>query len=84
MKYCLDCENCFNEASVLVEIHTEVPEPNKESYYVCPYCRSPNYVEAIHCCLCGEVIRDRYIELDTGQEICSGCYTERCIGDDVY
>jgi DNA-directed RNA polymerase subunit RPC12/RpoP len=45
MYRCNDCKWEFDEPHREVEIHWEVPPPNKEYFYLCPICKSDDYEE---------------------------------------
>lgn len=71
---CTECGKVFNSntAGVMVEIHTEVPPPNKEEYLVCPECNSASYEEVRG----SAVPSEDYYETQAGRAI--SCFKCKC------
>lgn len=78
--YCLDCEGVFDTPLQYTEYHNGVDVPG-ELFYVCPFCRSSDFVPAKKCDVCSDYIKDDYIITEDGQIICGNCYTSYNISD---
>lgn len=83
MYQCEECEQVFEESKPMIEKHTEIPPPNEETFYVCPYCGSSNYNEVVQCCVCDEYIekelKSQYVEFkDTWDIVCDNCLHDYC------
>ena len=70
MYYCENCEATFSEPGGERDYHPYGMGYVVESYAVCPYCKSTDFVEAKPCEHCGEY----YGELNEG--LCDECYEE--------
>lgn len=77
MYQCEECGQVFDEAKPMIEKHTEIPPPNEEVFYVCPYCHSSNYHESVQCSQCEDYIdkslRTQYVEAKNGDVVCNNC-----------
>ena len=80
MYICLDCGRIFEESSHFTDKHGLDSGPYEE-YDGCPQCGGA-YVEAHRCDCCGEYIVDTYIKLESGERICSECYTTHELGEE--
>lgn len=74
--FCRDCESCFDKPELLVERHG-LDTPPYETFYVCPNCKSADYIPINRCDCCGQIITDTYIHIITGEDYCSDCYMHK-------
>ena len=77
---CLDCECQFNEPNKIVEMHGFTHGPGEE-FLVCPGCGSNEFVRAVHCDHCGEVVLGDYIQTRSGEIFGECCYTIHNVTD---
>ena len=75
MYVCLNCSAVFDTPIPIHEYHDELDEKAIEEYYVCPYCKSDDYEEAVQCNLCGQYVNCNYVELKDGTFACEDCFT---------
>lgn len=71
--YCLDCNSTFNDPVI-----RDMDEFGG-AVMCCPHCRSPQYVFAKQCELCGNYIDDDYIVLKDGTVVCENCYDMKSV-----
>lgn len=78
---CVDCSHIFDHPKRFVERHGLDGSPY-EIAYGCPICGG-NYVPAIYCDGCGEVITGDYALISqNGNRYCDQCYMIRSVFDD--
>lgn len=66
MEYiCDECERIFNEPRELKNMGGDIGE----SLYVCPYCGSQDYSEAVECAICGDILPEH----ETTECVCEKC-----------
>ena len=71
---CLNCERDFDEPETYTEMHGFTYGPG-EKIYLCPFCGSEDFIDAIYCDICDDPILDDYIKTTLGDIICSDCYS---------
>ena len=68
---CRNCGSFFSEPKRYREKHGFDDEPSEE-FDGCPYCAG-DYVDALICSICGDIISGKYIELED-HNVCGMCY----------
>ena len=72
---CLNCEQTFDDPMVHIEMHGFTYGPG-EKLYLCPFCGSEDFIDAIYCDICDNPIVNDYIKTSRGELICENCYTQ--------
>lgn len=77
MYICKDCGEVFEDCDTYEEARPYGMGYAYETFAICPYCKSDDFVEAIECNRCGEILAKEDCEYDESLNyLCEHCYEE--------